>query len=54
MYSPQKILNLKGFATLRILDIWLVKRLSGSAYEHPTEKPPTLHEKGMIHSQNQI
>jgi DNA modification methylase len=28
-----------------IFNIWLVKRLSTSAYEHPTEKPPTLHEK---------
>lgn len=28
-----------------ILDIWLVKRLAGNEYSHPTEKPPTLHEK---------
>ena len=29
------------------LDIWLVKRLAGSDYEHPTSKPPTLHEKAI-------
>lgn len=28
-----------------MIDIWLVKRLSGSEYEHPTEKPPALHER---------
>lgn len=27
------------------LNIWLVKRLPAADYEHPTEKPPTLHEK---------
>jgi DNA modification methylase len=32
---------------LDMLDIWLVKRISGSDYEHPTEKPPTLHEKAI-------
>lgn len=30
-----------------MIDIWLVKRLSSAAYEHPTEKPPTLHEKAL-------
>lgn len=30
---------------LDLLDIWLVKRLAGQDYEHPTAKPPTLHEK---------
>lgn len=30
---------------LDLLDIWLVKRLPGQQYEHPTEKPPSLHEK---------
>lgn len=30
---------------LDLLDIWLVKRLSTSSYEHPTSKPPTLYEK---------
>ncbi|RJQ33042.1 hypothetical protein C4572_00095 [Candidatus Parcubacteria bacterium] len=30
-----------------MLDIWLVKRLSTAAYEHPTEKPPCLHEKAL-------
>lgn len=30
---------------LDLLDIWLVKRIPGQDYEHPTEKPVTLHEK---------
>jgi len=30
-----------------LFDIWLVKRLSGQEYEHPTEKPPTLYEKAL-------
>lgn len=30
-----------------ILDIWLVKRINGSEYQHPTQKPPTLHEKAL-------
>lgn len=28
-----------------LFDIWLAKRLLVVEYEHPTEKPPTLHEK---------
>lgn len=32
---------------LDMLDIWLVKRISSTNYEHPTEKPPTLHEKAL-------
>ncbi len=32
---------------LSLLDIWLVKRLPGQQYTHPTEKPPTLHEKAL-------
>ncbi len=32
---------------LDMIDIWLVKRLNGSDYRHPTEKPPTLHEKAL-------
>jgi len=28
-----------------LLDIWLVKRLPSQEYQHPTQKPPTLHEK---------
>jgi len=32
---------------LDMLDIWLVKRLAGSDYQHATAKPPTLHEKAM-------
>ena len=30
---------------LDLLDIWLARRIHNSQYEHPTEKPPTLHEK---------
>jgi DNA modification methylase len=32
---------------LDIFDIWLVKRLAGQDYEHPTQKPVTLHEKAL-------
>lgn len=32
---------------LDMLDIWLVKRLNGQDYEHPTQKPPQLHEKAL-------
>jgi len=32
---------------LDLLNIWLVKRLPGKEYEHPTQKPPTLHEKAL-------
>lgn len=30
-----------------LFDIWLVKRVSGQDYEHPTQKPPTLYEKAL-------
>lgn len=30
-----------------IFNIWLAKRVPGQEYEHPTEKPPTLHEKAL-------
>lgn len=30
-----------------MIDIWPVKRLNGTDYTHPTEKPPTLHEKAL-------
>lgn len=30
---------------LDYFDIWLVKRLASNEYEHPTQKPVTLHEK---------
>lgn len=30
-----------------LLDIWIVKRLGGNGYEHPTQKPPQLHEKAL-------
>lgn len=59
-YLSEKVLNLSeilnkeigtGNRTLEdvldMIDIWLVKRLSGSNYEHPTEKPPRLHEKAL-------
>jgi len=32
---------------LDMIDIWLVKRLPSTQYEHPTEKSPTLHEKAL-------
>ena len=32
---------------LNLLNIWLVKREASSEYEHPTQKPPTLHEKSL-------
>lgn len=32
---------------LDLIDIWLVKRLPGQEYEHPTQKPTTLHEKAI-------
>jgi len=32
---------------LDLLNIWLVKRLPGNEYEHPTQKPPTLYEKAL-------
>lgn len=30
---------------LDLFNIWLAKRLPAQEYEHPTQKPPTLHEK---------
>lgn len=30
-----------------LFNIWLVKRLPSNEYKHPTEKPPTLHEKAL-------
>lgn len=30
-----------------LFNIWLVKRLPGQDYSHPTEKSPTLHEKAL-------
>ena len=30
---------------LDLFNIWLAKRDSAQDYEHPTQKPPTLHEK---------
>jgi DNA modification methylase len=32
---------------LDLLNIWLVKRLPSQEYAHPTQKPPTLHEKAL-------
>lgn len=32
---------------LDLFNIWLVKRIPGSEYEHPTQKNPTLHEKAL-------
>jgi len=57
-YLSDKVLNLSeiinkeigtGNRTIEdiydLLDIWLVKRINGTEYQHPTEKPPALHEK---------
>jgi len=30
---------------LDMIDVWAVKRLAGNTYEHPTQKPVTLHDK---------
>lgn len=30
---------------LEMIDVWAVQRLAGNEYEHPTEKPVTLHDK---------
>lgn len=30
-----------------LFSIWLVKRLASTEYEHPTQKPPALYEKGL-------
>jgi DNA modification methylase len=32
---------------LDLFNIWLVKRIASQKYEHPTEKPPSLHEKAL-------
>lgn len=32
---------------LDMLNIWMVKRISGNLYTHPTEKPVTLYEKAL-------
>ena len=37
---------------LDLWDIWLVKRLAGNEYEHPTMKPPTLYEKALRRCSN--
>lgn len=59
-YLSEKVLNLSevqnkeigtGNRTLEdildLIDIWMVKRLNAADYQHPTEKPPTLHEKAL-------
>lgn len=59
-YLSDKVLNLSevlnkeintGNRTIEdiydLLDIWLVKRINGTDYQHPTEKPPLLHEKAL-------
>ncbi|MDD5760170.1 MAG: DNA methyltransferase [Desulfobulbaceae bacterium] len=59
-YLSDKVLNLSeimnkevgtGNRTIEdihdMIDIWLVKRLNGTDYEHPTQKPPQLHEKAI-------
>ena len=59
-YLSEKVLNLSevqnkeigtGNRTLEdildLIDIWMVKRLNAADYQHPTEKPPMLHEKAL-------
>lgn len=59
-HLSEKVLNLSevlnkeigtGNRTLEdiydMIDIWMVKRLNGTDYQHPTEKPPMLHEKAL-------
>ncbi|HVU06641.1 MAG TPA: DNA modification methylase [Candidatus Paceibacterota bacterium] len=59
-YISEKVLNLSEIMNKEVgtgnrtiddifdmIDIWLAKRISGADYEHPTEKPPTLHEKAL-------
>jgi len=59
-YLSPRILNLNEIANkevgsgtrtiddiLDFFEIWLVKRLATSEYEHPTQKPPTLYEKSL-------
>ena len=59
-YLSPRVLNLNEIANKEVgsgtrtideivdlFEIWLVKRLPGSEYEHPTQKPPTLHEKAL-------
>ncbi|MDD4610467.1 MAG: DNA modification methylase [Patescibacteria group bacterium] len=59
-YLSNKILNLSELMNKEIgsgnraiediydmIDIWLAKRINGTDYEHPTEKPPVLHEKAL-------
>ncbi len=59
-YINDRIKNLNTIANkevgsgARVLDdiidlysIWLVKRLPAAQYEHPTQKPPSLHEKAL-------
>lgn len=35
---------------LDLIDIWLAKRVAGSEYQHPTQKPATLHERPLKRS----
>lgn len=59
-YLSDKVLNLSEILNKEVgsgnqgiediydlLDIWLVKRLNGIDYEHPTQKPPQLHERAI-------
>lgn len=59
-YLSEKVLNLSEILNREVgsgnrsiediydmIDIWLVKRLNGADYMHPTQKPPQLHEKAL-------
>lgn len=49
MKNLNEVLN-KGVGTGNELfdNVWAIKRLPGNTYEHPTQKPPELHEKAIL------
>ncbi|MFH1088609.1 MAG: DNA modification methylase [Patescibacteria group bacterium] len=59
-YLSKQVLNLSEIMNKKIgtgnrtiediydmIDIWLARRINGTDYQHPTEKPPTLHEHAL-------
>lgn len=59
-YLSNRVLNLNEIANKEVnsgartiddivdlFEVWLAKRIPGSEYEHPTQKPVTLHEKAL-------
>ena len=52
IYSPRPIVGRRGNtcatkANKDVHNVWGAKRLNASEYEHPTSKPPSLHEKAI-------